>query len=198
MNGNETKTRAAMQFMGWLKRFHPQMHAFVVERVGEAPPADLLTRSQNSFNNLGAPWDRLYPSMFYPSTGYRGRWHSDAEHLGSLGQNGWDPSFETSTTAAPSGDGEPWYKGVLDFAKEAIPAYLAYDAQKDLMELNMERARRGQPPIDPGVTAPQVRVVHQLPPEVQTSIADMKVAGVNVLLWGALGLGAFLVVRMLR
>lgn len=185
---NEQKTRAALQFMAWLEKFHPEMAAAVRERVGEAP-------KNGGLNQLGEAWDMFYPSMYYSSSGYRGRWHGDGEHLGQI-----DPFGGVGTPSTTSNDdnGGAWYSDVLNFAKEAVPAYLAYDAQKDIMDMNLERAKQGLPPIDPGMTAPQVRVVHQLPPEVQSSIRDFKMGGINILLWGALAVGGFFVVRALR
>jgi len=200
MNGRnqERKTRATMKFVSWLRKFHPEMHAAVMQRMGgrEAPAAGAL-------NQLGEAWDMFYPSNYYKSAGYRGRWHDPANHagygaggLGQLGQGDWWEA-SVSTTPTTADENGAWYSDILDFAKEAVPAYLAYDAQKDLMDLNMERAQQGLDPIDPGLTAPQIRVVHDLPPETRGIIDQFKMGG-NVLMWAALGLGAFFVVRMLR
>lgn len=187
MNGNEQRTRAAMQFIAWVQEFSPDMAAAIIERAGEAPPNGAL-------NQLGAAWDMFYPSEYYSGTGYRGRWHTPDEHLGQI-----DPFGGVGTpTTTNGGNGDAWYSDVLDFAKEAIPAYLAYDAQKDIMEMNLERARQGLPPIDPGVTAPQVRVVHDIPADTRQEIDRWKMGGMNLLLWGGLAVGAFFVVRMLR
>ena len=187
-NGTEQRVRATQRFIAWLQDFHPEMAAAVIERGGEAPKTGAL-------NQLGDAWDMFYPSNFYSGTGYRGRWHSDAEH--NLGQI--DP-FGGVGTPTPTADtsGEAWYVGILDFAKQAVPAYLAYDAQKDIMDLNMERARQGLDPIDPGIAAPQVRVVHDFPPAVQDTIRDFKMGGMQILLWGGLAIGAFFLVRQLR
>jgi hypothetical protein len=162
------------------------MAAAVIERGGEAPKTGGL-------NQLGEAWDMFYPSKYYSGTGYRGRYHTSGEHLGQIDPFG---GVGTPTTTGDS-NGEAWYSGILDFAKEAVPAYLAYDAQKDLMDLNLERARQGLDPVDPGIAAPQLTVVHQLPPEVQTGIADMKFAGMNILLWGGLAIGGFMLFRAL-
>lgn len=189
MNANsERKTRATMRFMAWLRKFSPEMHAAVMQRMGgrDAPPAGAL-------GQLSAAWDMFYPSNYYGSTGYRGRYHSNGEHLGQLTES---PLIVPTSTTATTTE-KPWYMEALDFAKEAVPAYLAYDAQKDLMDLNMERAKQGLDPIDPGLTAPQVTLQHQLPPETRGLIDQMKMGG-NILLWGALGLGAFFLVRMIR
>lgn len=185
---NEQKTRAALQFMAWLENFSPEMAAAVAERAGEAP-------KNGALNQLGDAWDMFYPSNYYGGTGYRGRWHGEGDHLGQIDPFGGVGA--PSTTSNDNGNGA-WYSDVLDFAKDAIPAYLAYDAQKDIMDMNIERAKTGLPPIDPGLTAPQVRVVHQLPPEVQTSLQNFKMGGINILLWGALAVGGFFVVRALR
>ena len=47
-----------------------------------------------------------------------------------------------------------WGNQLLDLAK----GYMAYDAQKDLLAVNLSRAERGQPPISAGSIAPQVNV----------------------------------------
>jgi len=169
MNGrnHERKTRATMQFASWLRKFHPEMYAAVMERMGgrEAPPAGALNQLAESWNMLG-----------------------QIDPFGGIG---------VATTTTTTVDGTAWYSDILAFAKEAVPAYLAYDAQKDLMSLNLERARQGQEPIDPGLVAAQIRVVHDLPPETRGILDSFKTGG-NILLWAALGLGAFFVVRMLR
>jgi hypothetical protein len=142
--------------------------------------------------------------MYYGGTGYRGRYHSSAEHLSGLGQDvdpwgGIGVSTTTKTTTTTNGGSSfEWATDLFSLAEKAIPAYLAYDAQKDIMEMNIERAKQGLDPVDPGLTAPQVRVIHELPPEVQTQISAFKMGGMNILLWGGLAVGAFFVVRMLR
>lgn len=177
----EQKTRAAQQFIGWVKRFHPEMHAAIVSRAGEAPKAGAL-------NQLGAAWDMFYPSMYYGGTGYGARYHTDAQHLGQF--PGEDAAVPTSTQ-----DSGAWYTEIFKFAKEAVPAYMAYDAQKDIMNMNIERAKQGLPPIDPGLTAPQVKVIHQLPPEVQAEVINWKNNAIKIAIWAAVGLAGFFVIR---
>lgn len=190
-NGTERRVRATQRFVAWLQDFHPEMAAAVVERAGEAPKTGAL-------NQLGEAWDMFFPSQYYSGTGYRGRYHSHGQYLSGLGQIDPFGGVGTPTTTTDDSSGEAWYTSVLNFAKEAVPAYLAYDAQKDIMDLNMERARQGLDPIDPGVVAPQIKVVHDFPPEVQDTIRDFKMGGMNILLWGGLAVGAFFLVRMIR
>lgn len=187
MNANsQQKTVAAQKFIGWVRRFHPEMHAAIVSRAGEAPKSGAL-------NQLGEAWDMFYPSLYYKGTGFMGRYHTDAQHLGQIDPfGGVGVSSTTTTTTEENG---AWYSEIFKFAKEAVPAYLAYDAQKDIMDMNIERAKQGLPPIDPGLTAPQVRVVHDFPPVVQQEIKSWKDSAVKIGIWAALGLAAFFVVR---
>jgi hypothetical protein len=121
-------------------------------------------------------------------------------NLSGLWEMGQFPGEDASATSSTktTGFSFSWASDLLNVAKEVVPAYMAYDAQKDLMAMNIERAKQGLPPIDPGVVAPQVTVVHSLPPEVQTQISAFKMGGMNILLWGALAVGGFFVVRMLK
>ena len=51
---------------------------------------------------------------------------------------------------------------LVEFGKAAIPAALSFQQQRDLNEINIERARKGLPPINTAQfmaqSAPQVRV----------------------------------------
>lgn len=157
-----------MQFLGWLEKFHPEMAAAVVQRVGDAPRAGAL-------NNLSGVFEM-------PS---------------GLGADTWSIT-ETETTSSGGGFDFSWATEVIGVAKEIVPAYLAYDAQKDLMDLNMERAKQGKEPIDPGLVAPQIRVVHDLPPETRSLIDQFKMGGINILLWGGIAIAGFFLIRQLR
>lgn len=173
---NEQKTRATMQFLAWAQRFSPEYAAAIVERVGDAPKAGPL-------NALGESWNML----------------------GGLGEDidaatGVTTTIATSTTTGGSGDffSFEWANKALDVAAKAIPAYFQYDTQKQLMDLNITRAKNGLPPIDPGVVAPQVKVIMDLPPDVRGQLDKWRVGGANILLWGAVAVAGFFVVRAIR
>lgn len=87
--------------------------------------------------------------------------------------------------AADMGEQGPitqWGTQLLDLAK----GYMVYDAQKDLMKVNLSRAEQGLPPIDPGYIAPQVQL--GVAPNVQTlayvALAGMVVIGLLATLGG--------------
>lgn len=70
--------------------------------------------------------------------------------------------------------------------------YLTLKNQRDAMQLNLERARQGLPPIDAGVTAPVIRTEIDLPPDVVDRVTQSAGIQVNkILLWGGLALAAF-------
>ena len=172
MNGNngERKTRAAMQFLAWVQDFSPEWHAMIVERVGDAPRAGGL-------NNLSG--------AFEMPTG--------------LGQNGVISTTQSTTSA--DGWDFSWATELISVAKEvateALPAYYQAKQTIAIADLNLERARQGLPPLDPEATAAQINVTHNLPPSIQAQVDRFGMGG-NILLWGAIAVGAFFVVRALR
>ena len=53
-------------------------------------------------------------------------------------------------------------------------AYLTLENQKDILALNIERAKMGQPPLDAATTAPIIRTQVDIDPELAKSlIMDM-------------------------
>lgn len=68
----------------------------------------------------------------------------------------------------------------LDILKESLPTYLQYSTQKQLIDLNIERAKRGLAPVDSSTIAPTVNV------GVSSDVQKLVTLG----LLGAFGLGA--------
>lgn len=169
MNGREAQIRAAMQFTAWLQKYSPELHAALMERVGEPPAAGAL-------GQLAESWDML----------------GQIDPFGGVG----------APTETTTGNGQwDWAKELLssgiEAAKTIVPQVLQYKTQQQILDMNVERAKAGLPPIDPGVIAPQVKVIHDVAPEFRPAILAAGGMG-NMLLWGGLALGAFMLVRMLR
>jgi hypothetical protein len=145
MNYNdEIRTRNMMKFLGWLQTFDPDMHALVVERIGEAPPNDSLTRNAAQLNGLG---------------------QFDFSNI--FGGGDTAPANGTATT-------KPWWESGIDAIKSVATGALQYKTQKDLIDLQMSRIEQGKPPIDTALISPTVRVQADLPPAIQEDIRDMK------------------------
>jgi hypothetical protein len=52
----------------------------------------------------------------------------------------------------------PWYQGLIQTGSQALQAYLQFRSTDQLMQLNIERAKHGLPPIDVSAYGPQVGV----------------------------------------
>jgi hypothetical protein len=114
--------------------------------------------------------------------------------LGELGIDWGDiwsaPETVTKTTEATQ---STWSK-FIDGAIAAGTAYLTLENQKDILALNIERAKAGQPPIDAATTAPIIRTQVDIDPELAKSL--MADAGGtitrNMMIIAAVGLAAIL------
>lgn len=69
----------------------------------------------------------------------------------ALSQSHADAAIGVDTSA-------PWYQELLGFGTQALQAYTQFRSQDQLMQLNVERARHGLPPIDPTAYGPAVGV----------------------------------------
>lgn len=90
---------------------------------------------------------------------------------------------QTPTTAAQKPEEVPWWQQAIDIAGSVATQYLQYEAQKDVLKVQQERASRGLPPIPSDVYAPTIRHQVDIPPEFKQAAM-----GGGTLL--ALGLGA--------
>lgn len=98
----------------------------------------------------------------------------------------------TVSPAVPQPPEVPWWEKVINVAKDVGTAALQWKAQKDILDVQKERVKQGLPPIDTAVLAPTVRVQADIPPEIRREIGG----GIqNLLMWGAIGLGAFFLIR---
>lgn len=104
-------------------------------------------------------------------------------HMEGLGQ---DPTVPQQAPQEPA-----WWEKVLSAATDIGSAYLNYEAQKDILKVQQERASRGLPPIPSDVYAPTIRHRVDIPPEFQTAAIG---TGTLVLL----GAGALLLMFMMN
>jgi len=77
----------------------------------------------------------------------------------------WDLFGEASGGLPPVASGLPatqpagnWWDTLAQSAQKLLPSILTYQQAKDLNDINLERARKGQPPLSPAQYAPQVNV----------------------------------------
>lgn len=89
-------------------------------------------------------------------------------------------------TVAPTDTKSGFFSSFIDTVKNIVPAVIGYKQQKKIMDLQIERARTGQPPLDASAYAPVMRVEAAVSPEgeasarriaidtVRSGIGDMK------------------------
>ncbi len=176
-----TPDAAGLEFLSWLKRYSPAMYSHVMSRIGSPPGAGIF--ALNELNGIGPG---AFPGAF-PGSGLLD--FGQVDPWGGVG-------VSASPPASSTGGFMDYINQAFETAQQAIPAYFQYKTQSDIMEMNIARAKQGLPPVDPGVVAPQVKVIHDVPPAVQGEIQKWTSGMGNIALWGALGLGAFFLIRM--
>lgn len=142
------KNSAQNDFVNWLQKTHPALYKAAMARLGNRPrpspfslPASMPTIRPES--RYTPPVVAIKPKRYqsppfrptgYPSSGFlnlRKRKFSSQMH-GMSGMGDWGSFFSDLAT------------GVVDLA----PQYLQYKQQGDMLDLQIERARAGLPPID--------------------------------------------------
>jgi hypothetical protein len=89
---------------------------------------------------------------------------------------GWTMGANGTVVAEP----KTWWQSLAEGITQAGTAYLAYKGQKANIELNMQRAQQGLPPIDYSrYNAPTVRTQVDVSPEI---LARLREGGMNTLL----------------
>ena len=101
-----------------------------------------------------------------------------AQELSGLGVHGGAEGVLTSVKDS----GDAWWQKIAGGLTAAGTVYLSLKNQRDAMELNLERAKQGLPPVDAGVTAPVIRTEIDLPPDVVKQLTAGAGQQVNKLL----------------
>lgn len=97
--------------------------------------------------------------------------------------------------AAEATESETWWQKLSSGLTAMGSAYLGYQTQKDLIELNMQRAEQGLAPLE-NTIAPTVRTEVALDPAIVQRLQESATAGLsNMLLIGGVVLGAFFLMK---
>lgn len=103
------------------------------------------------------------------------------------------------------GDDRKWWEKIVDAGTEVLPKYLEYQQQADIIDVQMERAREGKPPLNTDEYAPSVQVgldektVERIANEAQSRASAAGGALMqNPLTWIVGGTAAFLIFRSMR
>lgn len=102
-------------------------------------------------------------------------------------------TVKEATTATTTAVKSTWEK-LLDGAIAGGTAYLTYQNQKDMLALNIERAKAGLPPVDSATTAPVIRTQVDLDPQLAQDLASNVGSSINrnMMIFGGLAIAALL------
>ena len=111
---------------------------------------------------------------------------------GALSGVGWTMGSNGTAVAEPKN----WWQSLAEGITSAGTAYLAYKGQKAAIDLNLQRAQQGLPPIDVSrYTAPTLRTQVDVSPEI---LARLREGGTNTLLLvGGIAAAVLLLPRLL-
>lgn len=102
---------------------------------------------------------------------------------------------ETPAVAAPKFN----WQSFIDAAGAAATALFQTKAQRDMLKVNIERAKAGLPPMDTSFAAPVIRTQFDVSPEIAAQLqAQASSAVQNILLFGGGALVIFLLARRRR
>lgn len=125
-----------------------------------------LARKITSAKKKYIRWlNRNHPKILRRALDEAGLSRSDVG-LSGLSQAG-NPAGPGSTSTTSNGEDKAWYDRLLDYVPNAVQAYGAYEQQKALIELNEERAKQGQPPLN---NMPAIRVEGEAGPETRQAM----------------------------
>lgn len=138
-----------------------------------------------------------HPQLFRGALKYAESWREgEADRQGNPGTVSglgevYDPSGAPTGVVAPTNFWQQFATGITALGT----AYLGYKGQKNVLEMNLQRAQAGLPPIDPVTGAPTVRTSVSLSPEIMARLNDTGATLQKVILWGGLGFLGYMLIR---
>lgn len=113
-----------------------------------------------------------------------------------LGQ--WEDYTDPWAAPTTTTETRSWWEKFTDAIIPIGTSILTLKNQKDMLALNIERAKAGLPPLDPGMTAPVIRTQIDIDPELARRLASNVGSSINkgMLMFGAIAVVAlFLFMR---
>lgn len=170
LTGAVSKAKLArVQFADWLQENMPQVFQGAAEAASAhaSAQAALFEAKKAQLGELGIDWGG-FTDFFV------------------------DPIMPTTTAPTTTAPEQSFWSKFLDGAIAAGTAYLSLENQKDMLALNIERAKAGLPPLDPGMTAPVIKTQIDIDPALARSLMSDVGSTINrnMLIIAAVGLAA--------
>lgn len=178
--------QAAKQFLAWMESRYPGSARRIVERA-KVPIAAMALQG-------------LCPSVqgLPPSNGL-GQFPGIPPLPTAGGTPVWSPAATLQPTATPEPEPD-WWEKIAGAAADVAKGYLSYKQQDKITDMQVERMKRGMPPIeDPGrYMAPTVKVAHDIDPAQLRRAITPSAETQNLLMIGGLLIGGVLLLSMGR
>ncbi len=119
--------------------------------------------------------------------------------LGQAWPSMWEPTptFPNGSQTIPEEKAEEgWLDKVIGAASTIAPAYLQFQQQKEILDMQLERAKQGLPPLETAYLAPTVRIQTELSPEAMRTAREGLTAGIGQLGFPLLVLGGVALMMM--
>ncbi len=147
-----------VQFADWLKREQPEVYKDAI-KYAQASATQRAAALQQATQHAHAKAAGVF------DTG-----------LGFL--DFLDPVVETAAPVTEVADKSFWQK-FTEGALAVGTSYLTLKNQKEILELNIERAKLGQPPIDAATSAPVIRTQVGIDPQTAEALASNVGSSIN-------------------
>ena len=111
---------------------------------------------------------------FFPETYKEAMLQSSDSYNAQLG-------LDTPKTRFPMQRAVPkksWFESFTDSIKKIAPALIQYKTQKNILKVQLQRAKQGLPPLDTSALAPTIRVQPELTPEMYADVKKYVVPAV--------------------
>ncbi len=115
--------------------------------------------------------------------------------LGQATPGIWAPPPEPTTTEEAATE-ESWLDKVIGAATTIAPAYLQFKQQKEILDMQLERAKQGLPPLETAYLAPTVRIQPELSPEALRTAREGITTGIQNVAVPALLIGGLVLLTM--
>lgn len=164
---------AGRRFLAWMESRYPGSAAKILTR-SNIPVASAKLAGLGPNNGLGqwadplsAPWSGIPP---LPTAGGAPNWSGQA----------------TLQPAAVPKEEPAWWEKLASTAGDIAKGYLSYKQQDKITDMQVERMKRGMPPIeDPGrYMAPTVKIAHEVDPQQLRDVITPSKETQNMLLLG--------------
>lgn len=156
------RVRAKQQYINWLTKQRPDLVKKAREvAAGQAAPLQgftpLVPRYSQDMNVRRITMGQFNPPATVPEE-EKSWWDKLTDTVTGAYDKATAPVATATGTDAKVAAEEGWLDKLIGATKEIAPAYLQFQQQKEIMDMQVQRAKQGLPPLDTSFVAPTVKI----------------------------------------